>query len=124
MPADPFMPSVRRCLAALFGAALCASSSLVFSQSKEPHPGQAPFDRVCKVCHGEEGKGNAGPRLVPFEMDADELLIRVREGGGEMPPISANRVSDDEVKQIAAYLKSLTASQEPAGAARFSSAAE
>jgi len=118
------MPSVPRCVAALLAAALCASSSLVFSQSKEPHPGQAPFDRVCKVCHGEEGKGNAGPSLIPFEMDADELLIRVREGGGEMPPISANRVSDDEVKQIAAYLKALTAAQEPAGATRSSSAVE
>lgn len=86
------------------------------AQNKDPHPGRAPFDRVCKVCHGAEGQGNAGPRLVPFEMDADELLIRVREGGGEMPPISANRVSDDEVKQIAAYLTSLTASHESAGA--------
>jgi len=41
-------------------------------------------------------------------MEVDELLVRVREGGGEMPPISENRVSDDEVKQIAAYLKSLS----------------
>ncbi len=33
----------------------------------------------------------------------------VREGGGQMPPISAERVSDDEVKQIVEYLKSLKA---------------
>jgi mono/diheme cytochrome c family protein len=86
-------------------------------QTQDAHPGQAPFDRACKVCHGAEGKGNAAPALVPFEMDVEELLIRVREGGGEMPPISANRVSDDEVTQIAAYLKSLAPTTD-AGAPR------
>jgi mono/diheme cytochrome c family protein len=76
-------------------------------QEKE-HPGKAPYDKVCRICHGPEGMGNQGPALVPLTMEPEELLIRVREGGGEMPPISANRVSDDDVKQIAAYLKSLS----------------
>jgi mono/diheme cytochrome c family protein len=80
---------------------------VVAVQAADPHPGQAPYDRVCKVCHGAEGIGNAGPRLVPFTMDLDELMVKVREGGGEMPPVSQNRLSDDEVKLIAAYLKSL-----------------
>ena len=95
-------------LLALVGAAACALGIVVAAQTtREPHPGQAPYDRVCRVCHGPEGKGNAGPSLVPFSMEIDELIARVREGGGEMPPISENRVSDDEVKQIAAYLTSL-----------------
>jgi mono/diheme cytochrome c family protein len=81
---------------------------LLVAKTDEPHPGQVPYDRACKVCHGAEGKGNAAPALVPFSMDVDELLIRVREGGGEMPPIAENRVNDDDVKQIAAYLTSLT----------------
>ena len=89
-------------------AAALAVASLVAAQTSTPHPGQTPYDRVCKVCHGPEGTGNAGPALVPFSMEAEELLTRVREGGGEMPPISANRVSDDEVTQIASYLRSLT----------------
>ena len=98
---------VRRALV-VSASALCLGSSIPSVRGQEPHPGQAPYDRVCKVCHGPEGRGNQGPRLVPFEMEVDELLVRVREGGGEMPPISENRVSDDEVKQIAAYLKSLS----------------
>jgi quinoprotein glucose dehydrogenase len=81
---------------------------VVVSGQVEPHPGKAPYDRVCKTCHGDEGKGSAGPSLVPFTMEVEELMIRVREGGGEMPPISANRLSDDDLKQIAAYLKSLS----------------
>lgn len=85
-----------------------AVASVPIAQSP-PRPGQAPYDRACKACHGEEGKGSAAPPLVPFEMDVEELLIRVRDGGGEMPPVPASRVSDDEVRQIASYLKSLTA---------------
>jgi mono/diheme cytochrome c family protein len=94
--------------AGVLGIASFVLIALVEAQGTQPHPGQAPYDRVCKVCHGDAGKGNAGPSLVPFEMDPEELLIKVREGGGEMPPISANRVSDDDVAQIAGYLKSLT----------------
>ena len=75
-------------------------------QAPEP-PGKAPYVRVCQVCHGAEGRGDAAPSLVPLDKDYDEVLTMVREGGGQMPPISAERVSDDEVKQIVAYLKSL-----------------
>ena len=76
------------------------------AQAPEP-PGKAPYARVCQVCHGPEGRGDAGPSLVPLDKDYDEVLAMVREGGGQMPPISAERVSDDEVKQIVEYLKSL-----------------
>jgi mono/diheme cytochrome c family protein len=78
------------------------------AQVSEP-AGKAPYARVCQVCHGPEGRGDAGPSLVPLEKDYDEVLTMVREGGGQMPPISAERVSDDEVKQIVEYLKSLKA---------------
>lgn len=87
---------------------LCLESLISSAHAQDDHPGKVPYERVCRVCHGPEGRGNQGPRLIPFEMDVDELLVRIREGGGEMPPISENRVSDDEVKQIAGYLKSLS----------------
>jgi hypothetical protein len=38
-------------------------------------------------------------------------LAIVREGTGEMPPISAERLSDEAVRQIMEYLKSLNSSQ-------------
>ena len=72
------------------------------------HPGQADFDRVCKVCHGPEARGDAGPRLVPFTREYEELLGIVREGTGQMPPISARELPDEGVAQIVAYLKSLS----------------
>ena len=100
-----FVPAALLC-AGILAAPLSAVRAS--TAADDPPPGQVAYDRVCKVCHGPEGQGNAGPALVPFDMEVDELLAKVREGGGEMPPISANRLSDDEVKQIAAYLTSLS----------------
>ena len=70
--------------------------------------GQAAFERVCSVCHGRDARGDIGPRLVPFSRESDELLAIVREGMGQMPPISARDISDENVSEIAAYLKSLS----------------
>lgn len=49
-------------------------------------------------------------------MEFEELIAKVREGGSEMPPISTTTVSDDEVKQIFAYLKSLSPAADRAAA--------
>jgi len=89
--------------------AMLASAALlgVQGRAQEP-PGKLAFDRVCKVCHGPEGRGDAGPRLVPFTREYDELLGIVREGTGQMPPISARQLPDEGVAQIVAYLESLS----------------
>jgi len=73
--------------------------------------GQAAYDRVCHICHGPEGRGDAAPRLVPFDRSYEELLAIVRDGRGEMPPISEKRLKDEEVAQIVEYLKSLSTAQ-------------
>ena len=97
--------------------AICASTTVLAplhtaSAAQEPQdsssPGQVAFDRVCQVCHGPEGRGDAAPRLVPSDRDYGEVLAIVRDGRGEMPPISERRVSDDEVKQIVEYLHALS----------------
>ncbi len=94
-----------------FSAALLGSAVLAARQSQPP-PGKAPFDRVCATCHGDEGRGDAAPRLVPIDMAYDEFIARVREGGGEMPPVSKSQMSDEEVKQILDYLKALSAAKD------------
>jgi mono/diheme cytochrome c family protein len=84
---------------------LCAAASSV-SHAQE-NSGKAAYARVCQVCHGSEGRGDAGPSLVPLDKEFDEVLAIVREGVGQMPPISTERVSDEDVKRIVQYLKSL-----------------
>lgn len=71
-------------------------------------PGQEQYDRVCKACHGPEARGDAGPRLVPFSRGADEVLAIVREGLGQMPPISVRELSDEEVARVVEYLTALS----------------
>ena len=73
--------------------------------------GQPAYDRVCHICHGPEGRGDGAPRLIPFDRSYEELLAIVRDGRGEMPPISERRLKDEEVAQIVEYLKSLSAAQ-------------
>jgi mono/diheme cytochrome c family protein len=72
------------------------------------HPGQEGYDRVCKACHGPEARGDAGPRLVPFSRGYEESLAIVREGYGQMPPISTRELSDDDVARIVEYLVALS----------------
>jgi mono/diheme cytochrome c family protein len=92
-------------ISVFFGVLLSAAAST--ARQPDPPPGKVAFGKVCETCHGEDGRGDAGPRLVPLEIEYDELLAKVREGGGEMPPISTRTLSDDDVKQIFNYLKSL-----------------
>jgi mono/diheme cytochrome c family protein len=84
---------------------LCAAASSV-SHAQESS-GKAAYTRVCQVCHAAEGRGDAGPSLVPLDKEFDEVLAIVREGVGQMPPISTERVSNEDVKRIVEYLKSL-----------------
>jgi mono/diheme cytochrome c family protein len=79
----------------------------VTTSQGEPLPGKVPYERVCAACHGDTAQGDQGPKLTPMTLEYEEILAKVRQGGGEMPAISKARMSDDEVKQVLEYLKSL-----------------
>ena len=70
-------------------------------------PGQTLYDRHCGQCHGAEGRGGKGPRLVPFEWSYEAALELVRRPLCDMPPIPESEVSDADVAQIVAYLKTI-----------------
>lgn len=88
--------------------AVLAVNASAHGQADAVDAGRAAFGRVCQRCHGAEARGDAAPRLVPFSREYDELLGIVREGAGQMPPISTRELSDENVAQILAYLKSLS----------------
>jgi mono/diheme cytochrome c family protein len=69
--------------------------------------GPEAFQRVCAACHGPDGKGAVAPALVPMNRGAAEVLGIVREGTGQMPPISTRELSDEEVTRIVEHLQSL-----------------
>ena len=90
---------------------LCAAGVvlvMVPAAGAQDHAGADPYQRVCQLCHGPEGRGDLGPALVPLGFDADYVLAVVREGYSQMPPISTREFSDDDVRQVVAYLESLS----------------
>jgi mono/diheme cytochrome c family protein len=62
----------------------------------------------CYECHGREGQGSTmtGPRLGPDPVPFEVFTSYVRKPTGEMPPYTAKVVSDQELSDIYAFLKS------------------
>jgi len=83
----------------------------------DPQAGCELFHRSCVVCHGPGGRGSAlAPSLVSFPLGANYIRRKVRlsgppgtvyEGliGGNMPFWSRDRLSDDELEDLAAFLE-------------------
>ena len=70
--------------------------------------GQRLYDRHCKRCHGLEGRGTRqAPSLIPFDRSYEEALDLIRHPVCDMPPVPESAVSDAQVAQIVAYLKTI-----------------
>jgi mono/diheme cytochrome c family protein len=70
--------------------------------------GEELYDGHCRRCHGAEGRGTTqAPSLVPFEWSNKEALELIRHPVCNMPPVPESAVSDAQVAQIVAYLKTL-----------------
>jgi len=64
----------------------------------------------CYQCHGYAGQGTiAGARLAPPVLNAQGMIRYVRRPAGVMPAFTDKVLSDKEVNDIYAYLKSLPA---------------
>lgn len=80
--------------------------------------GKAVYEKSCVGCHGKDGKGNPAMAKVLGEKGLDltskeatqksdeELLKIIVEGAGKMP--AQKSLSQDEQKQVLAYVRSLT----------------
>ena len=102
---------------ALAAALLVLLAAAPVSVAAQDHPGAEPYQQVCQLCHGASGRGDIAPALVPFGFDAEYVLAVVREGYGQMPPISRRELDDDAVRQVAGYLEVLTSPPAPAAGA-------
>jgi mono/diheme cytochrome c family protein len=63
----------------------------------------------CYECHGREGQGSklTGPRIGPDPTGFSAFVRYIRRPGGQMPPYTSKVVSDAELADIYAFLKSL-----------------
>ena len=63
---------------------------------------------TCYYCHGYAGQGGRdGARIAATSLTADALIRYVRRPAGAMPAFTEKVLSDQELRDIYAYLKSL-----------------
>ena len=63
----------------------------------------------CYACHGYDGHGGAGARLVPLAMTVTRFTAYVHNPR-RMPPYTEKVLSDAQLADVFAYIKSLPAS--------------
>jgi mono/diheme cytochrome c family protein len=63
----------------------------------------------CYQCHGTrgEGGGNAGPKLAPFPIPFEGLVLQLRHPRARMPVYTSVVMPDTDVADIYAYLQSV-----------------
>jgi mono/diheme cytochrome c family protein len=108
-------------------AALLSSESTIRAQAPTSGAGQATtpagnaehgkkvFEaQGCAKCHGAEGQGGAqssagrdAPRIGPTRLAQPAFLRFVRNPAGQMPPYSAQQVSDSDLADLYGFLQSL-----------------
>ena len=68
----------------------------------------------CYYCHGTAGQGTRdGARLAATAMTADGLIRYVRKPAGAMPAYTEKLISDQELRDIHAFLKALPVAKAP-----------
>ena len=92
----------------IFGCLVLAMSVSMWTIARAAdEPGERVYDGKCRQCHGPEGRGAEGPRLVPFIWSYEKALDLIRYPQCEMPPFPQADLSDEEVAQIVDYLKTI-----------------
>ncbi len=66
--------------------------------------GGARFEAVCGLCHGESGDDGDAATLRDIHWDAARMRTQIRNGSGRMRPISAARLSDEDMEKVIAWL--------------------
>jgi mono/diheme cytochrome c family protein len=95
------------CLAVVLGSITPAGAQRPGNGGQgNPASGRHVFMRNCARCHGANGQGKIGPRLAGTSLSPGTIENAVTNGGGKMPSFK-KQLSPDEVKAVAAYVRSL-----------------
>ncbi len=87
---------------------LAGTTSVAAAPGDPVAAGNTLFHTVgCSGCHGDQGQGNIGPKIAGTGLTVDAVLQQVRQPRGQMPPFTTAQISDDQVRQVYAYLESL-----------------
>jgi mono/diheme cytochrome c family protein len=92
-------------LLASFAALACAQSPT----GDAKHGKELFVTYACYSCHSFDGHGGAGARLVPMPLNQAGFIGFVRNAG-RMPSYGAKVISDAQLVEIYAYIKTLPTS--------------
>ena len=101
-------------LAVALTTLMALSTSAAFAQ--DPDNGQVLWEETvwqCSSCHGQMGEGVWGrPLAGDTELTAADWINQVRNPRNRMPTFSPEQVSDDQIRDMQAYISSLPAPAE------------
>ena len=81
---------------------------LIADTSIQHEPSKVLFGNKCAKCHGEDGsKAVLGAKNLQFSKMVDSAIIQTIENGGKKMPSFKKKLTPDEVKMLAAYVKNL-----------------
>jgi cytochrome c553 len=97
----------------LAGAFILAAAILTAQDSGNATAGKDAFMKyTCYGCHGFSGQNGPGARLVPMRMTQSGFINYVRNPRTrQMPSYSAKVLSDGQLADVYAYIKTLPASR-------------
>jgi len=101
----PFM-CLPVCLASFLGAASAQAPASTPIAGNAQNGKELYFRYSCYACHGYDGHGGAGARLVPMRLTVDRFSSYVHNPR-QMPPYTARVLSDAQLADLFAYIKSL-----------------
>ena len=61
----------------------------------------------CSGCHGQQGQGDFGPRIAMTSLTFEQVLQQVRTPRDMMTPFAPGDLSDQDVRNIYAFLQTL-----------------
>jgi mono/diheme cytochrome c family protein len=62
------------------------------------------FEAVCGLCHGATGDDGDAPTVRDIHWSAERMRAQIRNGSGRMRPISAARLSDEDMEKVLAWM--------------------
>lgn len=96
-------------------AAATTPATQAAAPAGDPVKGKALFSSVsppCAGCHGTDAQGGIGPKVAGTTLDLDTMKKQIREprsrkADGIMSAFSKEAISDEQIQDILAWLKTL-----------------
>jgi mono/diheme cytochrome c family protein len=100
------------CAVSAFAMCPCAQAAAQTQPASAGNTGNAEAGKdlylrySCYACHGYDGHGGSGARLVPLPMTVTRFTAYVRDPR-RMPPYTEKVLTDAQLADLFAYIKSL-----------------